>query len=361
MSAFSWQGKKVFVTGHTGFKGAWLCTWLKMLGAEVKGYSLPPGGDDSLFEKAAVASGMISEFGDIRDQDALASSVATFEPDVLFHLAAQSLVKYSYDHPVETYATNVMGTLNVLEAMRATPGIQAAVLISSDKCYENQEWDWGYRESDPMGGYDIYSSSKGCMEILVSSYRRSFFSHALDPSLENQPPRIASARAGNVIGGGDFAENRLIPDIVRALIDGKDAIIRNPGSVRPWQHVLEPLSGYMKLAAMLCTSDNRELQAGWNFGPEQQSTKNVAWIADKLVSAWGDGGWITAENPDEHHEAKILRLDSSKSAIHLDWHPRLHVGEALTMVVEWHKAEQDGRDMLATTLNQIEKYQALEE
>ena len=274
-----WKGKRVFITGHTGFKGSWLSLWLQQMGAEVKGFSLEPPTTPSLFEVAKVADHMQSEIGDIRDLTKLSQSIVSFNPDILLHLAAQPLVRYSYREPVETYSTNVMGTVNVLEASRQANNLKTIVVITTDKCYENREWEWGYRENEPMGGYDPYSNSKGCAELVVSAYRRSFFN-------SNDTAAVASARAGNVVGGGDWAEDRLIPDILRAFEKQQPVIIRNPLSTRPWQHVLEPLSGYLVLAQHLW-QEGQTFAEGWNFGPKDDDCRPVQWILDKMVHFCG--------------------------------------------------------------------------
>ena len=276
-----WQGKRIFLTGHTGFKGSWLSLWLQSMGAITKGYSLDVNTSPSLFVEAKVSEGMESEIGDIRDLEHVKKSMKDFNPDVLIHMAAQPLVRLSYDEPVETYTTNVIGTVNVLEAARVCENLKSIVSVTTDKCYENNEWEWGYRENEPMGGHDPYSSSKGCAELVTSAYRRSFFN-------TSDSAALASARAGNVIGGGDWAEDRLIPDILRAFEKSEAVVIRNPLSTRPWQHVLEPLSGYLVLAEHLYENGN-EFAEGWNFGPKDEGCKPVDWILDKMVNTWGDG------------------------------------------------------------------------
>lgn len=278
-----WRGKRVFVTGHTGFKGSWLSLWLQSLGAEITGYALKPPTTPSLFEEARVAEGMKSIEGDIRDFVFFKSSIEAAQPEIIIHMAAQSLVRYSYEHPVETYATNVMGTVHMLEAVRTTPSIRAVVNITTDKCYENREWIWGYREDDPMGGYDPYSNSKGCAELVSAAYRSSFFN---DKDYDNHGVAVATVRAGNVIGGGDWAEDRLLPDILSGFEQGKVVTIRNPHAIRPWQHVMEPLRGYLTLAERLFESGTVFAQ-GWNFGPNEDGAKPVGWIVDKMAALWG--------------------------------------------------------------------------
>jgi len=345
-----WQGKKVFVTGHTGFKGGWLSLWLQKMGAEVVGFSLPPTTSPSLFESANVDTNMKSIMGDIRNIENLISTIKESEPEIVFHLAAQALVRHSYQHPVETFSTNIMGTIHVLEALRDTPSVRAAVLITSDKCYENKEWIWGYRENDPMGGHDPYSSSKGCSELIISSYRRSFFEDTPDK------PLIASARAGNVIGGGDWAQDRLIPDIVRGFLNGEPCLIRNPSAVRPWQHVLEPLKGYLMLVEHLYRGEN-SFASGWNFGPNDADAKTVFWIADYLKGHWGGkADWYT-ESAEQPHEAQMLSLDCSKARYILNWQPSITLTDALETIVEWYRCYQAGDNMQKVTINQINWYE----
>ena len=300
-----WKCKKVFLTGHTGFKGSWLSLWLQSMGADVMGYALAPPTTPALFDEAAVGEGMQSQIGDIRDLQAITQSMVSFGPDILIHMAAQPLVRLSYKQPVETYATNVMGTVHVLEAARQCPGLRAIVNVTTDKCYENREWEWGYREDEPMGGHDPYSNSKGCMELVTSAYRNSFFG-------KDQPVALASARAGNVIGGGDWAEDRLIPDILTAFEKQQPVVIRNPQATRPWQHVLEPLSGYLVLAESLWER-GQDVAQGWNFGPKDEDARPVDWILDHMVNTWGEGAsWALDQNP-QPHEARYLKLDVSKA------------------------------------------------
>ena len=343
-----WKGKRVFITGHTGFKGSWLSLWLQQMGAEVKGFSLTPPTNPSLFVEAKVAQQMQSEIGDIRDFSKLSESIRTFNPDILLHLAAQPLVRLSYKEPIETYSTNVMGTVNVLEASRYASHLKAIVVITTDKCYENREWEWGYRENEPMGGHDPYSNSKGCAELVVSAYQRSFF-HTPDTAA------VASARAGNVIGGGDWAEDRLIPDILRAFEKQQSVIIRNPLSTRPWQHVLEPLSGYLVLAQRLW-QDGKTFAEGWNFGPKDDDCQPVQWILDKMVHFWGDGAHYEIDKSEQPHEANFLKLDCSKAAMRLKWHPKWRLEQTLEQIVHWHRAWLQGDDMQVKCLQEIEKY-----
>jgi CDP-glucose 4,6-dehydratase len=343
-----WAGKRVFMTGHTGFKGSWLALWLQTMGAEIKGFALAPATSPDLFSVARVAEGMISEFGDIRDLGALSKSMAEFGPDIVIHMAAQPLVRLSYRDPVGTYQTNVMGTVNVLEAARAVPNLRALVCVTTDKCYENKEWPWGYRENEPMGGHDPYSNSKGCAELVTAAYRRSFFAGA-------DKAAIASARAGNVIGGGDWAEDRLVPDILRAFGDGVPVPIRNPLSTRPWQHVLEPLSGYLVLAQALWHR-GQEVADGWNFGPRDEDARPVQWIVDHMVSAWGEGASFSCDEGPHPHEARYLKLDISKARQELGWLPRWTLQEALARIVAWHRAWMCGEDMREACLRDIAAY-----
>lgn len=348
-----WNGKRVFVTGHTGFKGGWLCLWLQQLGAQVTGFALPPSTSPSLFDVARVSSGMESIFGDIRDFAQLSDELRKAGPDIVIHMAAQPLVRYSYANPVETYATNVMGTVHLLEAVRACDSVRAVVVVTSDKCYENREWVWGYRENEPMGGYDPYSNSKGCAELVTAAYRSSYFN---SQAFDRHRVAVATARAGNVIGGGDWAADRLIPDMIRAIDRGEPVRIRNPLAIRPWQHVMEPLSGYLLLAEMLYLHGSRHAEA-WNFGPEDSDARPVQWIVEKLTSAWGEGAsWMRDASP-QPHEATFLKLDCSKAKSALQWSPRWGLDEAITRIAEWYKAFAMHKDMHAITLSQIDAYQ----
>ena len=348
-----WRGRRVLLTGHTGFKGSWLALWLVQMGAEVTGLALPAD-EISLFRQARLHEITHHIEGDIRDAKVVDGAFAAARPEIVFHLAAQPLVRLSYDCPVETYATNVQGTVHLLDACRRgaalqAPDVKAIVCITSDKCYENREWVWPYRESDPMGGFDPYSSSKGAAELVIAAWRRSFFGG------ENAP-RLASVRAGNVIGGGDWAVDRLVPDIIRALIADRRPLIRSPHSVRPWQHVLEALGGYLLIAQTL--AERRAGAAtGWNFGPADDDTRPVDWIADRLTAAWGAPGWDMPQNAGTPlHEAAILKLDCAKARSELGWRPALSLAEALDRIVAWHRAEQAGDDMRAVTLAQIADY-----
>lgn len=343
-----WKGKKVLLTGHTGFKGSWLALWLQHLEASVVGYALPAHTEPSLFALANVAAGMISVMGDVRDMKSLDALLAEHRPEVVFHLAAQSLVRPSYADPLSTYSTNVMGTVNLLETVRQNQGVRALVIITSDKCYENREWLWGYRENEPMGGYDPYSSSKGCAELVTAAYRNSYFSAG--------GTAVASARAGNVIGGGDWAEDRLVPDAVNAFIAERPVEIRNPKAIRPWQHVLEPLAGYLVLAEKLYL-EGQVFAEGWNFGPADQDARQVAEVVNRLAELWGEGAsWRLS--PGAHpHEARHLGLDCSKARARLGWMPRLALDQALVGTVEWYRAWVDQADMRNFSEAQIERYQ----
>lgn len=352
----SWSGKRVFVTGHTGFKGSWLALWLQALGADVLGYSLAPPTEPNMFEAASVAQGMRTIIGDVRDLEKLATAMAEFRPEAVFHLAAQSLVRPSYSDPVGTYATNVMGTVHVLEAIRSAGSVRAAVIVTSDKCYENNEWVWGYRESDPMGGYDPYSNSKGCSELVTSAYRQSFFASEVE---EGRGTAVASARAGNVIGGGDWAADRLVPDFVRAMSKGELIRIRNPGAQRPWQHVLEPLSGYLLLAERLIERDGRKFASGWNFGPRDDDAVPVATLVRKMAALWGEGAAYTVDTSLQPHEASFLKLDCSRARAMLGWQPRMDIDSALAWTVEWHKAKQGGANMREVSSAQIDRFAAM--
>lgn len=353
-----WCGRRVFLTGHTGFKGSWLSLWLQSLGAEVTGFALAPATQPSLFEVARVGEGMRSVFGDIRDQGAVLQAMRAVRPDVVIHMAAQALVRASYVDPVGTYATNVMGTVNLLEAVRQTPGIRAVVNVTSDKCYENREWVWGYRENEAMGGYDPYSNSKGCSELVTAAFRSSYFNPA---DYAKHGVALASGRAGNVIGGGDWALDRIIPDIVRAIEEGREVIIRSPHAIRPWQHVLEPLSGYLALAEKLYT-EGAAYAEGWNFGPRDHDAKPVAWIVEQLTRIWGDGAAYRIDASAANlHEAHYLKLDCSKAHMQLGWHPRWNLLHTLEKISEWHKAHQAGSDMNTLTLQQIQEYSIMRE
>jgi len=325
-----WAGKVVLLTGHTGFKGSWLSLWLQSMGARVIGYALVPPTNPSLFEVAEVGKEMISIIGDIRDFDKLKATFSEHKPEIIIHMAAQPLVRYSYANPIETYSTNVMGTVHLLEAARLGNSVRAIVNVTTDKCYENREWAWGYRENEPMGGFDPYSNSKGCSELVTAAYRNSYFH---PEKYKEHGVALASGRAGNVIGGGDWAEDRLIPDIMRAITKGEPVNIRNPYAIRPWQHVLEPLSGYLVLAKKLYEEGSSYAES-WNFGPNDEDAKPVQWIVDRLTNAWGeDASWVL-DSGDHPHEAHYLKLDCSKAKTRLDWHPKWHLEEALGRIVD---------------------------
>ncbi len=343
-----WRGRRVLVTGHTGFKGSWLSLWLHALGAEVTGFALPPPTAPSLFAAARIGELVEHHEGDIRDLAAVRAVVEAFRPEIVLHMAAQPLVRLSYAEPVETYATNVMGTVHLLEAARRASDVKAIVCVTSDKCYDNREWIWPYRESDPMGGHDPYSSSKGCAELVAAAYRSSFFADG---------PALATARAGNVIGGGDWAIDRLVPDLIRAFEAGTAPLIRAPDSVRPWQHVLEALGGYLLLAERLLAGEPG-LAEGWNFGPSDEDARPVSWIVERMRAAWGEGAAAIADTGPRRHEAGLLRLDSSKARAALGWQPVLRLEQALASIAEWHKAVGGGEDARAVTLQQIADYQA---
>jgi CDP-glucose 4,6-dehydratase len=348
VDASFWKGKKVYLTGHTGFKGSWLSLWLQNMGALVKGYSLNVKTNPALFTEANVAAEMESEIGDIRNLEQLTGSMVSFNPDILIHMAAQPLVRLSYQEPVDTYTTNVIGTVNVLEAARKCSALKAIVSVTTDKCYENKEWDWGYRENEPMGGHDPYSSSKGCAELVTAAYRRSFFN-------TKDAASVASARAGNVIGGGDWADDRLIPDILRAFEKNESVVIRNPLSTRPWQHVLEPLSGYLVLAQALYLNGDSFAEA-WNFGPKDEDCKPVNWILDKMVAKWGKGASWNLDIVNNPHEAGFLKLDCSKAANRLKWQPKWRLEETLNKIINWHQLYLNNGDVKEECFKEIKKY-----
>ncbi len=342
-----WRGKRVLLTGHTGFKGSWLSLWLQSMGAELKGLALEPPTTPSLFVEAKVAQGMACQIGDIRDYDTVHQALAVFKPEIVIHMAAQPLVRYSYKNPIETYATNVMGTVHLLEAIRQTGTAKVVVNVTTDKCYENKEWVWGYREDEPMGGFDPYSSSKGCSELVTSAYRRSYFAET--------GVALASARAGNVIGGGDWAEDRLVPDILRAFENSQPVVIRNPNSTRPWQHVLEPLSGYLTLAEKLWHQPDVYAE-GWNFGPRDEDARPVGWIVERMADKWGNEAKWQIDGGDHPHEANYLKLDTSKARQHLSWFPRWDLDTALNKIVAWHQAWLSKADVRTLSLEQINQY-----
>jgi len=355
MDTTFWAGKRVFVTGHTGFKGSWLSLWLQRLNAVVTGYALEPSTTPSLHALASAKSGAASVIGDVRDLESLRSALRESRAEIVFHLAAQPLVRRSYAEPVETYATNVMGTVHLLEAVRTCDTVRSVVVVTSDKSYENKEWAWGYRESDPMGGYDPYSNSKGCTELVAAAYRNSFFNES---TYTKHGVAVATARAGNVIGGGDWSEDRLVPDLLRAFGAGQSALIRNPHSVRPWQHVLEPLQGYLMLARKLYAEGPAWAQP-WNFGPADSDARPVSWIADRLSHVWGDGAtWHTDPAADHPHEANWLKLDCSRARQILGWVPRWNLEQALDAIVEWQLAWHKGENMSSITLSQINQFES---
>jgi CDP-glucose 4,6-dehydratase len=346
MNGDFWYGRRVFVTGHTGFKGSWLCLWLQRLGADVTGYALAPTTQLSLFETASVARDMRSVIADIRDASRLREAMVLAQPEIVIHMAAQALVRESYSSPVETYSVNVVGTAQVLDTVRACPSVRAVVSVTTDKCYENHEWHWGYREADRLGGYDPYSSSKAGAELVTSAYRSSFFTDC------ERPVAIASARAGNVIGGGDWSRDRLIPDILAAIEAGHAVRIRYPNAIRPWQHVLEPLSAYLTLVERLCGADGLSYAEAWNFGPADEDARPVRWIVEKMLDSWGSGSWVH-ETQQQPHEAAYLKLDCSKARSRLSWMPRWTLGNAVEAIVDWQRAYLRGDDMRVFTLSQI--------
>lgn len=346
-----WAGRRVLVTGDSGFKGSWLALWLCAMGAKVTGFSLPPPSDPSLFDAVRLGELIDHVEGDVRDPAAVRAAVEKAQPEVIFHLAAQPLVRLSYEQPIETYAANVMGTVHLLEAARQVGGVAGIVCVTSDKCYENREWDWPYRENDPMGGHDPYSSSKGCAELVVSAWRRSYF--------QESGPALASVRAGNVIGGGDWAADRLVPDLVRAFEAGVPPLIRSPGSVRPWQHVLEALGGYLMIAERLLAGERRFADA-WNFGPADEDARPVSWIVDRMRAAWSDDAAPpTLDEGPRPHEAGLLRLDCSRARAALGWQPALRLAQTIDWIVDWHKRVGGGEDARTVTLEQIAAYSAL--
>lgn len=348
----AYRGRRVLLTGHTGFKGGWLSLWLSALGARVTGYALAPATDPNLFEAARIAEHVRHVEGDVRDASRLAEVWREARPEIVFHLAAQPLVRESYRAPVETLETNFNGTAHVLELARRSDERHAVVVVTSDKCYENREWVYGYREDDPVGGHDVYSMSKGAAELLVSSYRRSFFG-------DGERVALASARAGNVVGGGDWSAERIVPDCVRAATAGRALDVRSPRAVRPWQHVLEPLSGYLQLGARLLSQDaaeRRRFCEAWNFGPEFGNTRNVAQLADAFFARWGEGGWRDAADANAPHEASLLRLAIDKAHARLGWSPRWNFAETVARTADWYKAFYAGEDAGAWCRRQIEEY-----
>lgn len=356
MDASFWKNKKVLITGHTGFKGSWLSLWLQSKEADAIGYALPPPTEPSFFKMGKISEGMISITGDVRDLEHLKTVIAKYQPEIVIHMAAQSLVRYSYGNPVETYSTNVMGTVNLLEAVRQTNSVKVILIITSDKCYENNEWVWGYRENDPMGGHDPYSSSKGCAELITSAYRRSYFSKQDNST---HAVAVATARAGNVIGGGDWAYDRLIPDIMNAIIQSRPVVIRNPSAIRPWQHVLEPLEGYLCLVEKLWEYGPRYAE-GWNFGPNDEDCKPVSWIVTNLTRLWATNIEWEIDSGENPHEAAYLKLYCSKAKKLLGWSPKLNINTAIELVVEWYEAFLQKNDMRKFSEGQILRYENME-
>ena len=357
MNQSFWANKKVLVTGHTGFKGSWLSLWLQQLGAKVIGYALAPPTTPSLFDLAAVAEGMTSIERDIRDLSNLKEVLGTHQPEIIIHMAAQPLVRDSYTDPVTTYATNVMGTVNLFESIRQNPGIRVVVNVTTDKCYENQEWVWGYRENEPMGGFDPYSNSKGCSELVTSAFRNSFFHH---DTYQDHGVAIATARAGNVIGGGDWARDRLIPDCIQSWLKEEKVCIRYPLAIRPWQHVLEPLSGYLLLAEKLYKQGPQYGEA-WNFGPEEVDAKSVETVVAKLASYWGRKAIWEVDSSVQPHEANYLKLDCSKAKMQLGWKPRWNLDTALQKIAEWYEIFQhEEHSLKEKTCKQIQEFEELQ-
>ena len=349
MSPDFWGGKRVFLTGHTGFKGSWLTLWLRQLGAHVTGYALAPNTQPNLFGLAEVADGMSSCLGDVRDGAALTRAMQSAQPEIVIHMAAQALVRHGYQNPVETYATNVMGTVNLMEAVRACSRVRAVLSVTSDKCYDNKEWVWGYREHEALGGYDPYSSSKAAAELVTGAYRTSY--------LKARGVAVASARAGNVLGGGDWAADRLVPDVLSAFAQGRVACIRNPDAVRPWQHVLEPLSGYLNLCEHLYRNPS-DFAGAWNFGPREEDAQPVQWVVEQLAATWGSGAAWDLDTREHPHEAHYLKLDISKAYAKLHWRPQWALEQALVQTVQWYRHYGEGGDMRSLTLEQIAAYQS---
>jgi len=348
-----YKDKRIVITGHTGFKGAWLSIWLHHLGSHVVGYALEPPTKPSLFEACKLEDKITSITGNVRNYRLLRDVLEKYKPEIVFHMAAQSLVRNSYREPLETYKTNVMGTVNMLEACRHTSSVRVVVNITSDKCYENKEWEWGYSENDPMGGYDPYSSSKGCAELITNAYIKSYFN---PDTFKKHGKSLASARAGNVIGGGDWAEERLIPDCIKALIENIPVVIRYPDAVRPWQHVLEPLYGYLLLAQNLY-QDGSAFIGGWNFGPYDEDARPVRWIVEKMTKMWGNNASWVIDKSNHPYESHFLKLDCSKAKTKLGWHPEWDLNSALERTIEWYKTYLINKDMFNFSINQIEAYE----
>ena len=352
MNSTFWRGKRVLLTGHTGFKGAWLAIWLHELGADVSGYALPPEQTPNLFSAARIEKLLHHNEGDLRDLSKLMTVVTRARPEIVVHMAAQALVRESYADPVGTYGSNVMGTVHLLEAVRQTDGVRAVVVVTSDKCYENREWPWGYRESDPVGGHDPYSSSKGCAELVVAAYRRSFF---VSESFGKPGVAVASVRAGNVIGGGDWARDRLVPDVIRALMAGERPLIRYPHAIRPWQHVLDPLSGYLLLAERLSIA-GPDFAEAWNFGPPDQNACSVGTLVERLYALWGHAAEWDFDNNDQPHESVYLKLDSSKARARLTWKSRWPLETALQKTIQAYRSHAEGVDMSEIIRRQVHEY-----
>ena len=349
-----WKGKKVFLTGHTGFKGSWMSIWLNQLGAEITGYSLDPPTNPSLFKEAEIEQLLNHNIGDVRDLENLKKIMIESNPDIVIHMAAQPLVRESYLDPVGTYNTNVMGTVHVLESVRYSNNTRAVVNVTTDKCYENKEWIWGYRENEPLCGYDPYSNSKSCSELITSSYRNSFFNP--DKYGTGHHVALASARAGNVIGGGDWAKDRLIPDILKSFENQEPVFIRSPYSIRPWQHVLEPLSGYLTLAEQLYSEKGIEYAEGWNFGPNDADSKPVEWIVNKMCNLWGNGASFKIDENPQPHEASYLKLDISKADFKLNWRPIWSLETSLKKIIEWNKLYNQNSNILEICQQQIKEF-----
>ncbi|MBP2644432.1 MAG: CDP-glucose 4,6-dehydratase [Firmicutes bacterium] len=347
-----WQNKKVFITGHTGFKGSWLCLWLYSLGAKVTGYALSPPTKPSLFEICQIDKLITSVSGDIRHSEKLTKTLQACNPEIIIHLAAQPLVLDSYKNPVDTYTINVMGTVHLLEAVRSCDSVKSVINITTDKCYDNKEWLWGYRENEPLGGFDPYSNSKACSELVTAAYRNSFFN---PQEYHKHGVAIATARAGNVIGGGDWARDRLIPDCLKAIVNNEKILIRNPSAIRPWQHVLEPLKGYLLLAQKLY-EEGSSYAEGWNFGPDDRDAQPVEWIVKRICEAWPSSAGYEIDSHRYLHEAHYLKLDCSKAKARLGWYPRWNLEECLQKIIEWVRAYSEKADIATVCLNQIEEY-----
>ncbi len=347
-----WKNKKVLITGHTGFKGSWLCLWLNSLGADITGYALEPPTDPSLYKLCKINELVNSVISDIRDLSVLQSAIQSSEPEIIIHMAAQPLVRESYLNPTETYMTNVMGTVNLLNSIRNCNSVRVIINVTTDKCYDNKEWFWGYRENEPLGGYDPYSSSKACSEIVTSAFRNSFFNIK---NYDTHRVAVASARAGNVIGGGDWADDRLIPDCIRSILDNKEIHIRNPNATRPWQHVLDPLSGYMTLAEKLYNY-GPEYSEAWNFGPNDDDARSVEWVVKNLCSKWGNKASYVIDNGTHPHEANYLKLDISKAKSRLSWAPTWDINTAIEKTIEWSKAYFKNEDLRECCLKQINEF-----